>query len=92
MNPTDIKTILARHYDYAPHGEGQFFHGDWFTPKHKDSLDGLLEELMAPLQEAEVKIAQMEEQSEESAIRVENLEKEIESLNEKIEAAKESLA
>lgn len=43
MNPNDLKSIVARHFDYTQ--SGQFFAGDRFTAKHDCSLEDLLNEL-----------------------------------------------
>lgn len=54
MDTTETKQLIARHFDYSPHGTGQFFHGEWFTPKHKDSLAYLLEEVHGKSSKGEV--------------------------------------
>jgi peptidoglycan hydrolase CwlO-like protein len=46
MDNNQLKTMVARHFDYANPGTGQFLHGDWFTPKHKDSLGDILDEIV----------------------------------------------
>jgi hypothetical protein len=61
MNNTELKQIVARHFDYAPSGQGQYLHGDWFTPKHKDSLQYTLDEVCDDLNE---RIKQLEDEVE----------------------------
>lgn len=45
MDTNSLKKLVAKHFDYAPHGTGQLLHGEWFTPKHQDSLEYLLDEI-----------------------------------------------
>lgn len=45
MNIKALHQILAEHFDRCEPGQGQFVYGDWFRPKHGDSLQYLLDTL-----------------------------------------------
>lgn len=83
MDSHELKQVVAKHFDYAQPGTGQFFHGDWFTPKHKDSLSDLLDEFCSGWQhEADAGIVK----------ELEDAKKEIEELEDKIRSAENALA
>lgn len=75
MDTTELKQIVARHFDYAPSGQGQYLHGDWFTPKHKDSLQYTLEEIGNPDSEAQEEIEELEDEIEDLKAQIEELKK-----------------
>lgn len=66
MDTTKIKQIVARHFDYAPSGTGQLLHGDWFTPKHKESMEYALAEIGTPDEELETEIRNLERKLEDA--------------------------
>lgn len=83
MDTNDTKQIIARHFDFAQPGTGQFFYGDWFTPKHKDSLHDLLDEITSEWQS---------DADEDLEKELEEAKKEIEKLEGKISEAENALS
>lgn len=78
MDNTELKQIVARHFDYAPSGTGQFLNGDWFTPKHKDALQYVLEEVTSDnedIEELEDKVGDLKAQNELLKEQISKLEK-----------------
>ena len=43
---TNLKPIIARHFDYSTREKGgQYFGGEFFSPKHESSLEDLISDL-----------------------------------------------
>lgn len=82
MDTNELKSLVAKHYDHAAHGTGQFLHGDWFTPKHQDSLGDLLDSLT---HNHEREVLDLQKQ-------VESAEDETKDIKNKLEAVEEALA
>lgn len=46
MDTNELKSIIRKHFREVSPGQGQYVHGSWFEPHHKDSLDDLLGEVV----------------------------------------------
>lgn len=76
MTHTELKAIVARHYSHATEGQGQFLHGDFFTPKTKDSLQYLVDEFNAELEKGEDENETLQRENDDLEERITELEKE----------------
>lgn len=45
MDTNEIKDLLRKHYDHATPGQGNYYEGEWYTPKADYSLSDLLSEM-----------------------------------------------
>ena len=90
-----LKSIVAKHFDYTPN-QGSYFHGEWFSPKHKDSLSDLLEEIHGgvesdekeELDELKEEVLGCEKEISEKEARIEELEEKVADLEEKLNLAR----
>lgn len=84
------KPIIAKHFDYSTREKGgQYFHGDWFFPKHESSLEDLISDLEKELTD-EDEIEKLENDLEKANDSIGELKGGIEEAIETLESAEES--